>query len=218
MASHEFRTPLGGILTSVNLIAKYPKTEDEPKREKHIQIVKNSVKNLTNILNDFLSLDKLDQDKVASTPSEFLLNQLVEDTVEDFRETSAKSYSFMVEHLNNDIALFQDKEMIRNVLINLISNAIKYSPEQSTIKVRVQLNNSQVIIEIQDQGIGIPLEDQKHLFERFFRAHNVINLQGTGLGLNIVKRYLDLLGGKIEFSSIENEGTTFKVFLPLEKA
>lgn len=218
MASHEFRTPLGGILTSVNLIAKYTKTEDEPKREKHVQIVRNSVKNLTNILNDFLSLDKLDQNKVTSTPTEFKLNMLVEDIVDEFREISGKSFCFMVEEVKPSIVLFQDKEMIRNVLINLVSNAIKYSPDDSTIIVRIDQNDSLAILEIQDQGIGIPLADQKHLFERFFRAHNVTNVQGTGLGLNIVKRYLDLMGGKIEFSSIEHEGTTFKVSLPLEKA
>jgi PAS domain S-box-containing protein len=217
MASHEFRTPLGGILTSVSLIAKYPKTEDEPKREKHIHNIKKSVKNLTSILNDFLSLDKLDQAKVSSNPSRFNFTQFIDEMVEEIRETSDKKQIIEVTHKDTEIIIFQDKEMIRNVLINLISNALKYSPEEERISIRSQLSGRNVLFEIQDRGMGIPDEDQNHLFERFFRAQNVTNLQGTGLGLNIVKRYLDLMSGHIEFKSILNQGTTFKVTLPLEK-
>ncbi len=217
MASHEFRTPLGGILTSISLIAKYPKTEDQVKRDKHIQNVKKSVKNLTNILNDFLSLDKLDQGKVSSSPSRFDFIHFIEEAVDEIRDTSISKHDIVCIHKDSEIMIFQDKEMIRNVVINLISNAIKYSPEQSIITINAQKTDSKLILSIEDQGMGIPLEDQKHLFERFFRAQNVTNLQGTGLGLNIVKRYLDLMGGEIECMSIENQGTTFKVSLPLEK-
>ena len=216
MASHEFRTPLGGILTSVSLIGKYPKTEDEPKREKHIQNIKKSVRNLTNILNDFLSMDKLEQGKVSSTPSKFEFTHFINDVAEEFQDTSEK-HTIKVKHHHEDIWVNQDKEMIRNVIINLVSNGIKYSPENSTINISTALASDQVTFQIEDEGMGIPDEDQKHLFERFFRAGNVTNLQGTGLGLNIVKRYLDLMGGVIEFKSAVNKGTTFKVSLPLEK-
>jgi PAS domain S-box-containing protein len=215
MASHEFRTPLGGILTSANLISKYPKTEDESKREKHIQTIKKSVKNLTNILNDFLSLDKLEQGMMSSSSCRFNLIPFMEDIIEEFRDSHLHKIQLI--HQNNEIIAFQDKEMIRNVLINLISNALKYSPENSIVTIRTGLKQNILVLEVQDQGMGIPLEDQKHLFERFFRAHNVMNLQGTGLGLNIVKRYLDLMGGQIEYTSIENQGTTFIISLPLEK-
>jgi PAS domain S-box-containing protein len=217
MASHEFRTPLGGILTSASLIAKYTTSEDEPKRQKHIQNIKKSVKNLTSILNDFLSLDKLEQGKVASSPVEFNLTNFINEHVNDILESSELKHRIAIEHVSGEINLYQDKEMIRNILINLLSNAIKYSPENTTITIRTSLESSNVVLEIKDQGMGIPLEDQKHLFERFFRAHNVINLQGTGLGLNIVKRYLDMMNGKIDFTSKEKEGTTFIVSLPLEK-
>lgn len=218
MASHEFRTPLGGILTSASLIAKYPKTEDQPKREKHIQTIKKSVRNLTNILNDFLSLDKLDQGKMSSSPTRFNFNQFIDESVEELREMSGKDHTIEISHRVGDISIFQDKEMIRNAFINLVSNAIKYSPEGSTVFIRTDLKDHQVILEIQDQGMGIPAADQKHLFERFFRAKNVTNLQGTGLGLNIVKRYLDLMEGSISYTSFENQGTTFRVTLPMEKA
>lgn len=217
MASHEFRTPLAGILTSVSLIEKYPNTEDISKREKHIQNIKKSVRNLANILNDFLSLDKLEQGKVSSTPTEFDLNQFITDTVEEFLETSPRERSIIVNHSEPKMTINQDKEMIRNVLINLISNAIKYSPEDARVQIRTSKAGNTVRFEIEDAGMGIPSADQKHLFERFFRAKNVTNLQGTGLGLNIVKRYLDLMGGEITFVSVENKGTIFKVSLPVEK-
>lgn len=217
MASHEFRTPLGGILTSASLIAKYPETEDEPKREKHIQTIKKSVRNLTNILNDFLSLDKLDEGKFSSHPTRFNLTLLIDESIEELKEMSGRGHAIEISHFVPDILIFQDKDMIRNVIINLVSNAIKYSAEGSTIFIRTNLKDNDVILEIQDQGMGIPEADQKHLFERFFRAKNVTNLQGTGLGLNIVKRYLDLMEGTINYTSFENQGTTFRVTLPVEK-
>ncbi len=217
MASHEFRTPLGGIMTSVSLIAKYLTPEVEAKCTKHVQNIKKSVRNLTNILNDFLSLDKLDQGKVSSSPTQFNLTQFIDESVEDFREMGSKGHAIQISHKVSDVIVFQDKEMIRNVFSNLISNAVKYSPEGTTIFIRTELKDKVVELEIQDQGMGIPQADQKHLFERFFRANNVTNLQGTGLGLNIVKRYLDLMAGSISFTSHENQGTTFRVTLPVEK-
>ena len=218
MASHEFRTPLGGIMTSVSLISKYLTTDVEPKCEKHIQNIKKSVRNLTNILNDFLSLDKLEQGKINSNPSSFNMTQFIDETVEELNEMSGRGHVFELTHRVHDISIFQDKEMIRNVFINLVSNAVKYSPDGTTIFIRTDLKENEVSLEIQDQGIGIPAADQKRLFERFFRAKNVTNLQGTGLGLNIVKRYLDLMEGSITFTSHENQGTTFRVTLPVEKA
>jgi signal transduction histidine kinase len=217
MASHEFRTPLGGILTSVSLIGKYSNPEDAPKREKHILNIKKSVKNLTNILNDFLSLDKLDQGKVSSSPVQFNIIHFINEMAEELAETTDKNHVITVEHQSQSVSIYQDKEMIRNVVINLISNAIKYSPDHSTVIIRTYTSQSQFYLEIQDQGMGIPKEDQKHLFERFFRANNVTNLQGTGLGLNIVRRYVDLMGGEINFKSKESAGTTFIVSLPLEE-
>ena len=217
MASHEFRTPLGGILSSISLIDKYSSAEDAPKRQKHILNIKKSVRNLTTILNDFLSLDKLDQGKMASASVEFNLKDLIDETIDEFRESTEKGHAFSVSHAAGVQNIFQDKEMIRNVLLNLLSNAIKYAPSAGTIFVRTEKINSHFKIEIEDQGIGIPEGDQKHLFERFFRAKNVTNFQGTGLGLNIVKRYLDLMDGSITFTSKENHGTKFTVTLPERK-
>lgn len=218
MASHEFRTPLGGILSSAALIEKYTEPGDQPKREKHVQTIKKMVRNLTNILNDFLSLDKLEQGKVSSLPVRFDLVALLKEISDDMNEASDKNIQIVITEETNEYFMVQDKDMVRNVFINLISNAIKYSPENSKVMLKILKSGQKVEVEISDSGIGIPLQDQKHLFERFFRAKNVTNVQGTGLGLNIVKRYLDLIGGSISFTSEENKGTTFKVILPLEKA
>lgn len=217
MASHEFRTPLSGILTSASLISSYKKADDEPKREKHIQTIKKSVRNLTIILNDFLSLDKFNHGKVISNPSHFSLIDLIDEIVEEFQTLSDKDHQIKVEYQDASTMIYQDREMLRNVIINLLSNAIKYSPEKSNIYLKTYLEDSQVVLEVQDQGMGIPDEDQKHLFELFFRANNVSTMQGTGLGLNIVKRYLDIMGGSLKFSSTINKGTTFTVIFPMEK-
>lgn len=216
MASHEFRTPLSRILTSSNLIARYEKTEDLDKRTKHLQTINHSVKNLTAILNDFLSLDKLEQGKVETNPVTFSLNDFVKEMVEEFKDFSEKSHHFLIEQ-KKELSIHQDKEMLRNILTNLLSNAIKYSPEGKNIFLEIGAHGSQATIMVRDEGIGIAESEQKHLFQRFFRGHNAVNIQGTGLGLNIVKRYLDLMGGQIEFSSVVNKGTTFTVTLPMGK-
>lgn len=222
MASHEFRTPLGGILSSASLLGRYNQPEHEEKREKHINTIKKSVTHLTAILNEFLSLDKLDQGIIESTPSAFSLAELVDDVAEGVQEIADKNQKVLVKHMDGDVKLFQDPEILRNALINLMSNASKYSPEESEIIVESELlgnkeSRREVALRIKDRGIGIPEQDQKHLFERFFRAQNAGTIQGTGLGLNIVKSYLDLLKGRIEFISKEGIGTTFTIILPIDQ-
>lgn len=217
MASHEFRTPLSGILTSAALIARYHQSQDEEKRVKHIKTIKTSVQNLTNILDDFLSLDKLDQGKIACRPSSFSLVELAQALVADMQELAKEGQNITYRHQGLEDPIFLDKEMLRNVLINLLSNAIKYSPPETEITFGTEQKKSGIVLNIQDQGVGIPEADQKNIFETFFRANNATPIQGTGLGLNIVKRYLNLMGGTINFISQENVGTTFKVTIPLEK-
>lgn len=216
MASHEFRTPLSGILTSASLISQYTKEEDFSKRIKHINTIKKLVRNLTNILNDFLSLDKLEQGNTISHASNFSIREVLDEIAEEFKEIAEKQ-PLKIQHHHKDLILHQDKQMFRNVIINLLSNAFKYSPDLGTVCLKTYPSEGNILIEISDQGIGIPVQEQKHIFERFFRANNATTISGTGLGLNIVKRYLDLMNGSIKFISRENEGTTFTVTLPLEK-
>lgn len=214
MASHEFRTPLSAILSSVGLIDHYKAPEQDEKRRKHIERIKSSVRNLTDILNDFLSLDKLEQGKVEAKCTDFNLHEFMEDIIEEM-DGPLKNKSQKIIYTSNGAAeVYQDKKVLKNVLLNLLSNAVKYSPEGKEIYVTVEMKDDKVSVSIRDQGIGIPDEAQQHLFSKFFRAHNANNIQGTGLGLNIVKKYVELLKGDIHFISKENEGSTFTVEFP----
>jgi len=216
MASHEFRTPLTGILSSIGLIGKYNTPEQAEKKQKHIQRIRTSVQNLTSILNDFLSLDKLQAGKIKCNPFEFNYQSLFKELVDEMNQMKKRGQEIISRHEGGDI-FYTDPNILKNILLNLCSNAIKYTPEHKTIQLKSQLSNGKLSIEIEDQGIGIPEEEQKHLFERFFRAKNAANIQGTGLGLNIVKEYVQLLGGEIDFKSAEQEGSTFNLVLPTYK-
>ncbi|MFY7825843.1 MAG: PAS domain-containing sensor histidine kinase [Flectobacillus sp.] len=214
MASHEFRTPLTAILSSASLISKYPKTEDHEKREKHLHRIKSAVSNLTDILEEFLSVGKLEEGKIEAHFAEVQIPDLVNDTLADVSNLLKKNQQLRVEH-TGDNELFTDKSLLRKIIINLCSNAIKFSGESSCITIRTQKLVSHFVLSVQDEGIGISDEDQKHLFDRFFRGVNVTNIQGTGLGLHIVAKYTELLGGKVSISSKLNEGTTVTVQLDL---
>ncbi|HYH15253.1 MAG TPA: PAS domain-containing sensor histidine kinase [Flavisolibacter sp.] len=214
MASHEFRTPLSAVLSSASLIAKYTTTEQQENRNKHINRIKDSVKHLNDLLEDFLSLGKLDEGKVGASFSSFDLPETIQDTFEDMRGLIKEGQHFRFEHEGNKI-VYSDRKLLKNILINLISNAVKFSNTDGCITVRSKHEVETALISVIDQGIGISEEDQKHLFSSFFRGHNAVNIQGTGLGLHIVKRYLDLIGGSIRLESKLGEGTTFIIEFPV---
>ena len=213
MASHEFRTPLSTILSSISLVDRYEGAEEREKRNKHIDRIKSSVKNLTEILNDFLSLEKLEAGKVEVNPTSFDLKQFCEETAEELQIVVKNGQQIVYRHIQGDPEITADKQLLRNIMINLLNNAIKYSKPNGIIEFSSD-TSATVSLEIKDHGIGIPDEDQKQLFERFFRAGNVTTIQGTGLGLNIVRRYTKLLNGEINFTSKLDEGTTFTITFP----
>ena len=215
MASHEFRTPLSTILSSTTLIAKYLENGSIEKTEKHFERVMSSVKHLTEILDDLLSLTKLAEGKIPINTERFMIHEFCEEFLEMNRGLLKPNQELIRKIPTQDQAVFLDKKLLNHILLNLFSNAIKYSKEDGKIKCEVEIANRQLEIKIIDEGIGIPLSEQKHLFTRFFRGANVINIQGTGLGLNIVREYLEVMNGTIEFESIENVGTTFIVKIPL---
>jgi PAS domain S-box-containing protein len=212
MASHEFRTPLTTIYSSANLILKYTDSDQQSSREKHVNRIKKSVVNLTNILNDFLSIEKLESGAQKVDFQLFNIDELVEEVLEEMKPTLKNGQSITYDTSNTDIT--SDPQILKNILINLISNASKYSREDQRIQLSSTINNGSIILSVKDDGIGIPEEDKKNMFERFFRAKNATNIKGTGLGLNIVKKYLELLNGHIEFKSEEGKGSEFSVFLP----
>ena len=215
MASHEFRTPLSTVMSSASLISKYTKEDENNNRLKHVDRIKSAVDNLTGILNDFLSLSKLEENKVTVDKVQIDFEKLFL-TVADEVKGILKEDQKIEHHFNADEVLIQtDERILKNILFNLLSNAIKYSPKDSTISCKAIFEHKALKIEIIDEGIGIPENEQKHLFDRFFRASNVENIQGTGLGLNIVKRYVNLLNGDITFESKEGKGTIFHVTVPI---
>ena len=214
MASHEFRTPLSAILSSAELIEAYNDGGQDQKREKHIIRIRSAVNNLTSILNDFLSLSKLEEGKVLSHPVEFMFNDFCNDLLDDILPILKPGQKVISPTDNLKTVLFLDHKLLKNILLNLFSNAIKYSEQGKSIYFEFSMDEKSLYFSIRDEGIGIPSEEQEHLFTRFFRAHNVENIQGTGLGLTIVKRYLELMDGSIHFESHLGVGTIFKISLP----
>ncbi len=216
MASHEFRTPLTTVLSSASLLSKYSKEEEQDKREKHIHRIKNSVNNLNDILEDFLSLGKLNEGRIDTKTDNVDLKEILSDTIEEMKAMLKKGQHFVME-CEGDCLAHTDKKLFRNIIINLVSNAIKFSDEGKPITIKGQVVDSMATISIIDQGIGISADDQEHLFSSFFRGANATNIQGTGLGLHIVKRYADLLEGNLQLESTLNKGTTITFSIPVNK-
>jgi PAS domain S-box-containing protein len=213
MASHEFRTPLATIKSSLSLVKKYGEMNDAEKQDKHINKIKSSISNLTDILNDFLSVSQLEEGKVSNLAEELNLSEFVSEIITELQPICKQGQKIVYAHEGSPKAYF-DLKLLRNILFNLISNAIKFSGEDSPIEVRTTVSASETILRVRDHGIGIAKQDQTHLFERFFRGRNVTHIQGTGLGLNIVARYVEMLNGSITFESEENKGTEFIITLP----
>lgn len=217
MASHEFRTPLGAILSSASLIEKYEKTEQQSNRLKHTSRIKSSVGNLTDILNDFLSMEKLNANKVEVQQEEVNLCNLVEYAIEELDASRKEGQQIIFDRDETACIINSDVKFLKNILLNLLSNGLKYTGENGVVQVTLDSSDEMVRIVVSDNGIGIPEKDQEGMFERFHRATNVSNIQGTGLGLNIVKKYVELLEGTIRFESELNKGTTFFIELPKNK-
>ena len=215
MASHEFRTPLSAIQTSAILIGRQNESGKEQKREKYVAQIKRNVKQLVVILNDFLSLSKLEEGKVTANKVTFDFVVLSKTLVEEVSMTKKIGKNIIISAPDAPVLLNLDPKLVRRILMNLLSNAIKYSPENTDIHIKIEKCNQFISLEVQNQGIGIPEEEQDKLFERFFRAKNVQDIEGTGLGLHIIKQFVALMNGTIDFKSKTNKGATFLVKLPM---
>ena len=214
MASHEFRTPLSSAHLSASLIEKYAEPLENTNIAKHAGKIINAVTNLTTVLNDFLYIEQLEIGRVKVKLSCFDLKQLAQEITEEMQLLSKAGQRINFTHIGVQNLATLDPNLIKNSIINLMTNAIKYSADTCYIEFTTEINDTHCIISVKDEGIGIPEEDQQHLFEPFFRAHNTGNIPGTGLGLNIVARYIALMKGTISYSSKLNEGSLFTITFP----
>ncbi|MNJ98984.1 Sensor protein FixL [compost metagenome] len=214
IASHEFRTPLSMVQLSVSLIERYALPFESPNIGKHVGKIKDAVQNVTAILNDFLSLEKLDTGKVQAKFSHFNLTELAAEITEEMQIALKGRQKIVFVHRGSELMITLDQTLLKNCIVILIDNAIKYSGEESSIQFYTKINENNCTIRICDNGIGIPIEDQKHLCEPFFRAHNTGKISGNGLGLSILSRYTDLMNGKVDFKSRINRGTLFTLTFP----
>ncbi len=208
MASHEFRTPLSTVLSSSYLIEKYVKEEDQPKREKHLQRIVSSVNMLTDILNDFLSVGKIEEGKIPVRISYFNIKSHISDVIEEIRNNLKPDQQIKYTH-KGETEVELDSSLMTHIIMNLVSNASKFSAEGNFIEVETTGTEQQLILRVKDNGIGISKEDQKHLWERFFRGANVANIKGTGLGLHIISKYAELMNGTIACNSELEKGSEF---------
>lgn len=211
MASHEFRTPLTTVLTSADLLQQYIEKGETEAAQKHLKRIKSAVNGLNSILTEFLSLGRLEEGRIAIYATETDIRTCVEDVFDGLKGLLKSGQTFHYEH-TGPFMVHIDPLLVKNILINFVSNAIKYSVENKPVLVKTTVSAHHLRMSVHDQGVGIPEDEQKHIFDRFFRASNVANsTPGTGLGLHIVQRYAEMMGGTAGFESRSDEGSTFWV-------
>lgn len=214
-ASHEFRTPLTTMNSSADLIRRYLEMGENEKIHKHISRIQQSVVYMTSLLNDFLSLDKIDSGVVTLNKQSIDLSKLLEECLEE--TAGLKKAKQQIEIQNGLEQIESDPFLLKSILINLISNGLKYSGDQGLVTVSTLMVKDEFQICVNDNGMGIPHAELQNLFTRFFRASNAQEIKGTGLGLHIVSRHVDMLGGRITCESEEGVGTQFCIYLPLKQ-
>lgn len=214
LVSHEFKTPLSGILTSAMLLGKYKLTEQQENRDKHVKIITDKVQYLNSILNDFLSIEKLEIGILNYKYNTFKISKVVNEVVYNANMLLKEGQIINYPENIDEYSMFQDEKIVELALSNLVNNAIKYSPENTLVDIQIKQDDTLTTFKIKDNGIGVPENDQKMIFSRYFRAENALLTQGTGIGLNIVKNHLENLGGSIFFESEQNKGSIFTFTIP----
>lgn len=214
MASHEFRTPLTAILSSTFLLENYSSQDFDREKIVHTNRIKRSVNNLTVILNEFLSLEKLEENKVKVVHSDINIPEFIHDLIWEMEVVKKEGQIIDYTHNSQKTILPLDHHLLGSIVTNLLSNALKYSKRGDRIEIASEIRNEALSLTVTDPGIGIPVEEHKHIFGRFYRASNATNFEGTGLGLHIIQKYVKLLKGTISFESEVDKGTKFTVVLP----
>jgi len=215
MASHEFRTPMTTIRTSVELLQKFEHELTEQKKNDYFKRIKAAISQITHLLDEILLLGSSEAGGLSYKPEPLNLEKVCSEMLEDLQFNNSHHHSIAIDYQGDCANAVMDSALLWHILTNLLSNAIKYSPQGGTVRFSLACQSGNAIFRVQDQGIGIPLKDQTHLFETFYRCSNVGKIQGTGLGLAIAKKCVDLHQGTIQVSSELGQGTVFTVELPM---
>jgi PAS domain S-box-containing protein len=213
LASHEFKTPLSAILSSTELIVKYADMDSIDKRNEHVTKVKSMIHHLNGILDNLLTLENTESGNIKTYFDYFKFEDLINNIFRNTNPLLKKEQTIKFENYCKE-KIYHDQHIIKIILTNLLYNAIKYSKDKGHITVEFKCNSENIFFSVEDNGIGIPKDEQNLIFNRFFRAKNASYYPGTGVGLNIVKGYVNSLNGNISFESIENKGTIFRIQLP----
>lgn len=216
LASHEFKTPLSTILSSIFFLENYKGEDYEKEKLVHAGRIKRSVNTINTTLNQFLTLEKYYDDEVTITLSVIDISNFINELIVEIEPTKKEGQTIVYQHTGEQLNCTLDQHLLWSILRNLISNALRYSKEESEISIRSSIQEDVLTIVVKDSGIGIPDSEQKDIFGLFYRAANVTNYKGAGLGLHIVEKNVSLLGGTIAFNSKENEGSEFTITLPTE--
>lgn len=217
MASHEFRTPLSTILLTAQLLKARTQEWSPDKLHRNLQRIETTAKNMTHLLDDILTINRADTGKLECNPHSLNLEEFCRQLVEDLQLNAGSKHPITFVNHGQYLNVWLDEKLLRSILTNLLSNATKYSPQGGEIHFALTVEPTEVVFQIQDQGIGISPEDQQHLFKTFYRGKNAEHIPGTGLGLTVVKKCLDLQGGNITLTSQVGVGTTVTVTIPLSK-
>lgn len=214
LASHEFRTPLSTIMSSAGLAGQYAETGNIEKTSQHLEKIRVSAMRMTDILHDFLQVNRIEEGRVKLVLEKFDLVSLVEESIERVKQLERPNLVIDFETDRPVILVQSDREILLAVAQTLLVNAARFS--KKAVRCRAGEIGNRAFFEVRDEGVGIPETEQEHIFERFFRASNVSNVMGIGLGLHISQQYLHLLDGEIKFESKEGKGTTFSMNFPIK--
>ncbi len=214
MVSHEYRTPLSAIMLSSDILREYSDKLSKSEKDKHFERISQSIKSMTKLLDDIIAFNKIDSGLINFNPEFIDIKPLITSIVHEMELLYRNKCKINLKFHNADALILLDEKLIRQILTNLLSNAIKYSFDGNEVIFNVFVSQDYVEFIIEDFGIGIPEEDQKNMFQPFFRARNVESIQGTGLGMNIVKNCVDLHKGSINFESKLGVGTKFDIIIP----
>ncbi len=215
MVSHEFRTPLGLILSSTELLQNYGNKWNEEKRNEQFERIKKSVDNLTGLIKDIIALSEEESGKIKITPVEIDIVNFLKELIDEIKN-SLEKYPEIQFNTKKSLKVFADKKLLRQIFMNLISNAVKFTPEKRNVFISLTVNQKTFSVKIKDEGIGIPNKELENIFQPFIRAKNAAEIKGSGLGLSIVKQAVELLNGEIKVTSKINEGSVFTVSLPVK--